>query len=58
MEEHVCCICGERFLGYGNNPWPVVKEVDARCCDTCNGSIVLGARIAQMFGNKEENDEH
>ena len=37
-EEYICCICGKRFKGYGNNPWPV-KE-DGRCCDECNKTVV------------------
>ena len=52
-QEKVCCICGKKFTGWGNNPWPVVKDEDARCCDECDGSTVLSARLAQMFGSKE-----
>ena len=56
MEEKVCCICGKKFIGWGNNPWPVVKDEGATCCDECNGTYVLSARLGQMFsGNKEEN---
>jgi hypothetical protein len=32
---------------------PVVKDEDARCCDACNDSTVLSARLAQMFDRKE-----
>ena len=38
-----CCICGEYFDGWGNNPWPVKKRGD--CCDLCNCFIVIPARI-------------
>ena len=58
MEEKVCCICGKKFIGWGNNPWPVVKDEGATCCDECNGTYVLSARLGQMFsgnGNKEDN---
>jgi len=41
-----CCICGRSFVGWGNNPWPV-KE-DGECCDKCNMSKVLPARIAML----------
>jgi len=38
-----CCICGKRINGYGNNPAPVKDE--GVCCDKCNSTIVLAARI-------------
>lgn len=44
-----CCICGEPILGYGNNPYPVVKEEEARCCDLCDSMVVIPARIRAMF---------
>ncbi len=47
-ETHICCICGETFEGYGNNPYPVVKEENARCCDDCNSMVVIPARIANL----------
>ena len=37
-KEHVCCICGKRFKGYGNNPDPLKKE--GRCCDECNKEVI------------------
>lgn len=52
-QEHVCCICGVKFTGWGNNPYPVVTDENARCCDICNNNVVLSARLSQMFGRKE-----
>ena len=48
-----CCICGEYFEGWGNNPAPVKERGD--CCDFCNWFVVVPARIelhrqAQMNG--------
>jgi len=54
-QEKVCCICGMKFTGWGNNPYPVVEDADARCCDACNKEKVLPARLAQMFSSKEGN---
>lgn len=48
-----CSICGEFFYGWGNNPYPVTKGEDDRCCDACNETKVIPARIAQMVGGKE-----
>lgn len=45
MEEtHICCICGKPFKGFGNNPYPLVKEQGARCCNECNMKVIA-ARI-------------
>lgn len=46
--EFKCCICGGTFEGYGNNPWPVVNDEDARCCDVCNALEVVPERIKQI----------
>ena len=43
--EYICCICGKKKIGWGNNPWPVNNEPDARCCDNCNLYVVVPARI-------------
>lgn len=51
-QEYECCICGKKFTGWGNNPYPVVDDENARCCDMCNETKVLPARLAQMFGRK------
>lgn len=41
-----CCICGKIFVGvWGNNPYPVVDEEGAQCCDECNFNEVIPARI-------------
>lgn len=41
-----CCICGGYFRGWGNNPDPIPANKDARCCDICNMTTVIPARIA------------
>ena len=48
-EEHICCICGKRFKGYGNNPEPVKKFEDGVCCNECNESVVMTARIEKIM---------
>ena len=49
-----CCICGKEFVGWGNNPYPVVKDEDARCCDDCNMEFVIPARIAELAGHNDK----
>lgn len=44
LETKTCCICGKPLNGYGNNPWPYVKDENARCCDECNAKVIA-ARI-------------
>lgn len=43
--KFLCCLCGHAFTGFGNNPWPVNNDEDARCCDECNAFVVIPARI-------------
>jgi hypothetical protein len=41
-----CCICGEPYGKYGNNPEPYVPSEEGRCCDACNLKFVIPARLA------------
>ena len=45
-----CCICGKTFGGWGNNPWPIVNDEGARCCDDCNFTRVVPERINLVMG--------
>ena len=54
-EKHTCCICGCEFEGFGNNPYPLVKDDEARCCDECNNKVIQ-ARIDALNENKEEEE--
>ena len=51
-----CCICGDVFEGWGNNPFPLCGREDgeSKCCDTCNTLVVM-ARMAQMGKETEVN---
>ena len=40
-----CDICKEKYIGFGNNAWPLVD--DGLCCDACN-DLVLTARDDNM----------
>ena len=41
-----CSICGKSFKGYGNNPEPVQRWFKGACCDECNMTVVMPARLA------------
>lgn len=47
--EYICCICGKECKGWGNNPDPVVTEDGALCCDECNASVVIPARLIEIY---------
>lgn len=48
MLGDICCLCGRAMFEWGNNPWPLA-ELDEhghnQCCDECNDTKVLPARI-------------
>ena len=44
-EQLHCCICGEPINGFGNDPWPY--NMEGRCCDICNYTVVIPVRIKQ-----------
>jgi len=51
-EAPSCCLCGgpcepwhEEPTGYGHNPDPLGNGEDDRCCDYCNASKVITARL-------------
>ena len=44
----LCSLCGQPFGGYGHNPEPVVPMSQGQCCDTCNTTIVIPARMRGM----------
>jgi len=58
-----CCICGEDFNGFGNNPFPLVQRDDyeSRCCDDCDEYVVsarlLGLKKRLDIGNKQSDEE-
>ena len=41
----ICSICQKQFTEFGNNAWPVNN---GRCCNSCNWSVVIQARVARL----------
>lgn len=48
MELDRCVLCDKRIGGYGHNPEPLASA-PCRCCDTCNETKVVPARLKQAF---------
>lgn len=55
IKDDICCICGEKIEGYGNNPEPYMSSEAGRCCDLCNQKFVVPARLDQQ--QSAENEE-
>ena len=53
---HICCICGKEYVGYGNNPWPVNNDPEARCCEECNFTVVIPERIKNLTMRNSNED--
>ena len=47
ISNNLCCFCKKDVGKYGNNPEPLVKY-PAKCCDACNMTKVIIARIQQL----------
>lgn len=52
--EWSCCFCEKGASGFvgRNNPWPLRTGGDEDCCDDCNESKVITARLAMMHKHK------
>ena len=55
--SYQCCICENHFSGYGHNPQPVDDTEGARCCDRCNSSVVIPARLKNYILGSESSDK-
>ena len=54
--KFVCCLCGKTVNGWGNNPWPLNNDPEAECCDVCNETKVIPARLCDILNHKEESE--
>ena len=53
--KKTCCLCGEEFEGYGNNPAPVKES--GECCDRCNAEKVIPVMLETLLASGENADE-
>lgn len=49
---NVCCLCGSKYSGMGNNPAPLQRGKNARCCDKCNREIIIPLRFMEHMSAK------
>lgn len=49
-KQKICSICYRKYAEFGNNAEPVNVGT---CCDDCNGSVVIPARISSMTTMKD-----
>ncbi len=52
-----CCLCNETYNGYGNNPAPLSDNETDRCCDDCNLTKVLPARLGMLPMPKRQKEK-
>ena len=48
-KEYKCVLCGGEFRGWGNNPEPLKEFEDGRCCNSCNSTKVIPARLGMSM---------
>lgn len=53
MDKFTCCICGKEVTGWGNNPEPYA--FGGQCCDECNMTYVIPARMAEIQAINDQN---
>jgi hypothetical protein len=56
-KTYICSFCGEEHEGYGNDPWPLVSDLESRACNKCNDSIVIPARLEKLYKSKKSKTE-
>jgi hypothetical protein len=47
-----CVLCGKIIFGWGNNPSPLATK--GECCEMCNTTLVIPARIDMMFRRRDD----
>ena len=51
MKKQICSICQAPYKEFGNNAQPVNK---GRCCDECNTTVVVLARVNIIIQKQNE----
>ena len=48
-----CSLCGNKLENeYGNNPYPLLKKEEDRCCNLCNHNYVIPSRLCVLLNSQ------
>lgn len=50
MTKENCVLCGKPFSEFGNNPEPLKPYDTGKCCNFCNDTKVIPARMRGLKG--------
>ncbi len=48
-----CCLCGKTFTDWGNDPYPVNMDPNAKCCDACCMGLVVPVRMVRIVAKSK-----
>jgi hypothetical protein len=52
-------MCGKECENkWGNNPYPLVTDKNARCCNECNDLVIMARMGALVLKEKQEEKEN
>ena len=54
-QAFTCAICNKPFEEYGHSAQPVCA---GRCCNICNDTVVIPARLKKLKERQHETDRH
>jgi hypothetical protein len=57
IKKGLCVFCGDKVVGIGNNPAPIVMHEDAVCCNFCNANIVIRGRLEAFYREEAEDNK-
>jgi hypothetical protein len=55
LEAGTCCLCGQKYTLYGNNPWPLSTVETDRCCRKCDDERVIPERLRLFRAQSKTN---
>ena len=64
MDENRCSLCNSlievEVSGWnkGHNPWPLRRNETDRCCQTCNDTVVMPARLRLAVAVRKKHPQY
>ena len=54
-KKPICCICGKECENeWGNNPFPLIKDEESRCCNDCNIHVINYRLLLNSLKTKDD----